>query len=97
MTRGHLIDASTNRSRTAFDHNPSEDREQFPDAIDPLMTVLADRTRRWQSLVGVISWFPVHNTSMTNRSTLISSDNKGWAAYAWERDGEAAQTPQGRW
>lgn len=84
VTRGHLTDASTNRSRSAFDRNPAEDREQFPDAIDPLMTLL--RVERDGQLVGAISWFPVHNTSMSNRSTLISSDNKGWAAYAWEHE-----------
>ncbi len=92
VTRGHLTDASTNRSKGAFAHNPAEDREHFPDAIDPLMTLM--RIERDDRLVGAISWFPVHNTSMSNRTTLISSDNKGWAAYAWERDGEAAQTPQ---
>jgi neutral ceramidase len=86
VTRGHLTDASTNRSRTAFDRNPAEDRELFPDAIDPLMTLL--RVERDDHLVGAISWFPVHNTSMTNRSTLISSDNKGWAAYAWEHEAD---------
>ena len=86
VTRGHLTDASTNRSRTAFDRNPAADRELFPDAIDPLMTLL--RVERDDQLVGAISWFPVHNTSMTNRSTLISSDNKGWAAYAWEHEAD---------
>ncbi|MGI9084067.1 MAG: neutral/alkaline non-lysosomal ceramidase N-terminal domain-containing protein [Aeromicrobium sp.] len=92
VTRGHLTDASTNRSRAAFERNPAMEREHFPDAIDPLMTLL--RVERDDLLVGAISWFPVHNTSMSNRSTLISSDNKGWAAYAWERDGADAQTPR---
>ena len=92
VTRGHLTGASTNRSRIAFDRNPAADREPFPDAIDPLMTLL--RVERDDRLVGAISWFPVHNTSMSNRSTLISSDNKGWAAYAWEQEGDDAQTPK---
>jgi neutral ceramidase len=92
VTRGHLTNASTNRSPAAFDCNPIEDRDHFPDAVDPLMTLL--RVERDDRLVGAISWFAVHNTSMSSRSPLISSDNKGWAAYAWERDGDAAQTPQ---
>ncbi len=87
VTRGHLTDASTNRSRSAFDRNPATDRKLFPDAIDALMTLL--RVERDDHLVGAISWFPVHNTSMTNRSTLISSDNKGWAAYAWEHEADS--------
>ncbi len=92
VTRGEVTDASTNRSPGAFERNPAEDRDHFPDAIDPLMTLL--RVERDGSLVGAISWFPVHNTSMSSRTTLISSDNKGWAAYVWEQEGDGAQTPQ---
>jgi neutral ceramidase len=36
-------------------------------------------------LVGAVNWFATHGTSMTNKNRLISSDNKGYAAYAWER------------
>ena len=32
------------------------------------------------------SWFPVHPTSMNNTNTLISSDNKGYAAIHFEAD-----------
>ncbi len=85
LTLGHaeLHDASSNRSRPAFDLNPASDRDCFPDAIDPQTTVLA--IRREGRLVGAINWFATHCTSMTNRNRLISSDNKGYAAYHWER------------
>ena len=33
----------------------------------------------------MINWFATHNTSMTNENRLISSDNKGYAGYHWER------------
>lgn len=36
--------------------------------------------------VGALSLFPTHGTSMTNKNTLISGDNKGYAAYHWEHD-----------
>ena len=82
---GHaeLHDASSNRSRPAFDLNPAEDRAFFPEAIDPQTTVLA--IQRGGQMVGAINWFATHCTSMTNRNRLISSDNKGYAAYHWER------------
>jgi len=80
---GELHDASSNRSRTAFDLNPAEERAFFPDAIDPQTTVLA--IQRDGQVVGAINWFATHGTSMTNRNRLISSDNKGYAAYHWER------------
>jgi neutral ceramidase len=80
---GELRNASSNRSRTSFELNPAEDRAFFPDAVDPQTTLLT--IERDGRLVGAVNWFPTHGTSMTNRNCLISSDNKGYAAYAWER------------
>ncbi|MDR6593707.1 neutral/alkaline ceramidase [Saccharothrix longispora] len=84
LGRGQLTDASVNRSRTAFDRNPAADKAHFPNAVDPSMTVL--RFRQGATDVGAISWFATHNTSMTNKNTLISPDNKGYASYRWEHD-----------
>ncbi len=83
LTQGELHGASTNRSRSSFDLDPPADRAHFPDAVDPLTTVL--RVERGGVLVGLINWFATHGTSMTNTNDLISSDNKGYAAYHWER------------
>lgn len=80
---GELYDASINRSRSSFDLNPEADKAHFPKAIDPQVTLL--QLQRKDSLVGVVTWFATHGTSMTNRNRLISSDNKGYAAYKWER------------
>lgn len=78
-----LHDASINRSPESFARNPETDRAHFPGAVDPQTTTLA--IERDGDVVGAINWFPTHGTSMTNRNTLISSDNKGYAAWAWER------------
>ncbi|MGW7416589.1 neutral/alkaline non-lysosomal ceramidase N-terminal domain-containing protein [Streptomyces sp. NPDC054863] len=83
LAHGELHDTSANRSRRAFDRNPGHDRAYFPRAVDPHTTLL--RIARDGELAGAVHWFPVHNTSMTNKNTLISSDNKGYAAYKWER------------
>jgi neutral ceramidase len=80
---GELRDASVNRSRSSFDLNPQSDKDFFPDAIDPQTTLLT--IERDGRLVGAVNWFPTHGTSMSNRNQLISSDNKGYAVYAWER------------
>ncbi|GLZ31729.1 neutral ceramidase [Lentzea sp. NBRC 105346] len=82
INRGELTNASVNRSKLAFGKNP--DKSFFPNGIDPAMTVL--RFKQGGSDVGAISWFATHNTSMTNANTLISPDNKGYAAYQWEHD-----------
>ncbi|MFF5879593.1 neutral/alkaline ceramidase [Streptomyces californicus] len=86
---GTLTNASVNRSRAAFDRNPAADRAAFPDAIDPAMTVV--RFRQGGEDVGAINWFATHNTSITNKNTLISPDNKGYASYAWEHDHEGVR------
>lgn len=87
--RGELTTASVNRSRVAFNANAASDKAFFPNAIDPAMTVL--RLKQGNTDVGAINWFATHNTSMTNANTLISPDNKGYAAYQWEHDHEGVR------
>ncbi|MRH87733.1 alkaline ceramidase [Nocardia sp. SYP-A9097] len=91
---GELHDASANRSRVAFDLNPAEDKAEFPDAIDPAVTVL--RLRQGGKDVGAITWFATHGTSLTDHNTLISVDNKGYASYRWEHDEMGARYLDGQ-
>jgi len=94
LGRGELTDASVNRSRTAFERNPQSDKDHFPLSIDPAVTVL--RFRQGGRDVGAIAWFATHGTSMTNTNRLISGDNKGYAAYAWEHDHAGTRYLDGR-
>lgn len=84
LNQGELTTASRNRSARAFRLNAAADRAAFPLEIDPLMSVLTFRQKG--RAVGTLSLFPTHGTSMTNTNTLISGDNKGYAAYHWEHD-----------
>nr|WP_238419904.1 neutral/alkaline ceramidase [Streptomyces taklimakanensis] len=84
LSHGELRGAGVNRSRAAFDRNPADIRNHFPDAIDPLTTLL--RIERQGRLVGAVNWFATHCTSMSGDNRLISADNKGYAAYHWERE-----------
>jgi neutral ceramidase len=97
LSSGELHDASVNRSPSSFDRNPDSDKANFPNRIDPQTTLL--RVERDGVTVGAINWFATHGTSMTNHNRLISSDNKGYAAYHWERvlsgiDYLASTTPE---
>lgn len=47
------------------------------------------------SLIGVINWFAVHGTSMNNTNTLVSGDNKGYAAYLLEKHVNGAGSTPG--
>ncbi|MBF6205986.1 neutral/alkaline ceramidase [Streptomyces gardneri] len=82
LGRTELHDASVNRSRVAWELNPPADKQHFPDAIDPAVTTLV--LRKGGRMVGTITWFATHNTSMTNTNRLISSDNKGYASFSAE-------------
>lgn len=84
LGHGELHDASANRSHVAFELNPDADKAEFPNAIDPKITVL--KLRQGGRDVGAITWFATHGTSLTDRNTLISADNKGYASYRWEHD-----------
>ncbi|MGK5446308.1 neutral/alkaline non-lysosomal ceramidase N-terminal domain-containing protein [Streptomyces radiopugnans] len=84
LSRGELRSASVNRSRAAFDRNPADVKAHFPDATDPLTTLL--RIERQGRLVGAVNWFATHCTSMSGDNRLVSADNKGYAAYHWERE-----------
>ncbi len=93
LGRGELHDASANRSRVAFELNPPEDKAELPNGIDPAVTVL--RLRQGGRDVGAITWFATHGTSLTDRNTLISADNKGYASYRWEHDEMGVRYPDG--
>lgn len=86
LSHDELRGTSANRSRVAFDRNPDDIKSLFPDAIDTQTSLL--RVMRGGRAVGAINWFPVHGTSMCGDNKLISSDNKGYAAYLWERETE---------
>lgn len=75
--------ASINRSKQAFDLNPEVLQGTNPMPDDSRMVVLS--VRRNSQPAGVIAWFAVHNTSLTQNNYLVSSDHKGYAAYLFEK------------
>ncbi|PZU03324.1 MAG: alkaline ceramidase [Gordonia sp. (in: high G+C Gram-positive bacteria)] len=94
LGRTELHNASAQRSRVAFDLNPPQDKNAFPDAIDPAVTVL--RLAQAGEDIGVITWFSTHGTSIADHNRLITVDNKGYASNRWESDepGVIAAFPQ---
>ncbi len=76
-----LDNASVQRSHTAYINNP--DRDNNPDEKDTLMQVL--KFVKKGKDVASINWFAVHPTSLTSKNTLVSPDNKGYAAWYWEK------------
>jgi neutral ceramidase len=46
--------------------------------------------------LGSINFYAVHGTSMFNTNRLVSGDNKGYAAYLFERAVNGWNVPAGR-
>jgi neutral ceramidase len=90
VATGELAGASSNRSAGAYGLNPREERAKYRADVDTAMTLLrlessASPEPGPLAPVGMLNWFAVHATSLTNRNTLISGDNKGYASYLFEK------------
>ncbi|KAI4133123.1 MAG: hypothetical protein LQ338_000388 [Usnochroma carphineum] len=81
-----IRDANVNRSPYAYLANPEEERARYKNDVDKTMTMLKFQAAEDGKDIGVLTWFPVHGTSMLGNNTLISGDNKGVAAMLFEED-----------
>ncbi|MCW8194848.1 neutral/alkaline ceramidase [Proteobacteria bacterium 005FR1] len=84
FNRGKLTGAGANRSATAYDANPEEERRRYDSNMDQDMTLL--KLVREDGEVGLINWFAVHPTAMTYDNHLISGDHKGHASNLFEKE-----------
>ncbi|KAJ9638108.1 hypothetical protein H2204_004419 [Knufia peltigerae] len=80
-----LEHANINRSPYAYLQNPKNERAGYTDDVDKNMTLLKFERASDGQAMGVLSWFPVHGTSLYQNNTLITGDNKGVAAYLFEQ------------
>ena len=78
-------DANINRSLYAYLVNPAKERAKYADDVDKELTLLRFRDAASGKDMGVLTWFPVHGTSMLGNNTLITGDNKGVAATMFEK------------
>lgn len=88
VNSGLLYDSNINRSPTSYVLNPQGERDQYPEGdTDKTMLLLNFLTDTpVPKNIGILNWFAVHGTSLNNTNTLTSGDNKGYAAYALERE-----------
>ncbi|KAL5121413.1 hypothetical protein ACEQ8H_000484 [Pleosporales sp. CAS-2024a] len=81
-----LTDTNINRSLFAYLANPEAERARYTDDVDKTMTLLKFTRASDSKNLGVLTWFPVHGTSLLGNQTLVAGDNKGVAAYLFEQD-----------
>lgn len=78
-----ILNANINRSPSAYLANPATERAKYHYDQDKEMSLLRFDDASGHAR-GFLSFFPVHGTSIYENNTLISSDNKGMAAYLYE-------------
>lgn len=74
-----------NRSLYAYLANPKDERARYEHDVDKEMVMLKFKDAGGENL-GILTWFPVHGTSMLGNNTMISGDNKGVAAIMFEKE-----------
>lgn len=72
-----------NRSLTAYEKNPIEERTYHGSSVDNYMTLIKFVLESKQP-IGVLSWFPIHGADIGQKNKFISGDNKGYAAHLFE-------------
>ncbi len=86
-----VVGANINRSLFAYLANPESERIRYnvstedDGSVDKEMTLLQFQRAADQKNIGILTWFPTHGTSMLGNNTLIAGDNKGVAAYLFEK------------
>lgn len=85
-----LLDTNDNRSEPAYARNPEQERARWQDingnevrTDKQMLQIRLDRDNG--ASIGLLNYFPVHTTSVGTHEPLISSDNKGLAAIAFEK------------
>jgi neutral ceramidase len=82
LAQGDLTNATKNRSVVAYQANP--DAASYTSDTNKRMVQLKF-TKDNGKEVGLLNWFAIHNTSLSQKFTKVSGDNKGYAQWRFEK------------
>ena len=94
LAPGHLSigaidieDSNISRSPYAYLANAAEERARYENNVDKTLTLLRflHSTDSGDKDIGILNWFAVHGTSMYGNNTIVTADNKGVAAWLFEK------------
>lgn len=83
--------ANINRSLFSYLANPEAERAKYnvsaedDGSVEKDLTLLKFQRASDGKNIGALTWFPTHGTSMYGNNTIITGDNKGVAAYLFEK------------
>uniref|UniRef100_K3WIZ4 Neutral ceramidase n=1 Tax=Globisporangium ultimum (strain ATCC 200006 / CBS 805.95 / DAOM BR144) TaxID=431595 RepID=K3WIZ4_GLOUD len=78
FNKGKIPNGGKNRSPEAYAANPEAEKALYEGNRDTDMRALHSKLR------GVLAFYPVHPTSLTQYNLLVSGDNKGYAEFLVE-------------
>jgi neutral ceramidase len=81
----NITDANINRSLYSYLNNPAAERAMYDTTVETDLTMLRFQRASDRKFTGVLTWFPVHGTSMLENNTHVTGDNKGVASYLFEK------------
>ncbi|KAI0379023.1 neutral ceramidase [Hypomontagnella monticulosa] len=81
----NITDGNLSRSLYAYMANPASERALYTDDTDKEMTVLKFQRASDGKNIGILTWYPVHGTSIYQNSTHVAGDNKGVAEVMFEK------------
>lgn len=85
VNQGTIEGCGGNRAIEAYGNNPAAERAQYDSNTDKTMTLLKFIGTDGDE-IGMLNWYAVHPDSIGPDNHLISSDNKGWAEFLFEKD-----------
>jgi neutral ceramidase len=85
ISETEVTEANINRSPSAYDNNPEEEKAQYQYNVDKSVVQLRMVDANGD-LFGAINWFAVHPTSMNNTNRLVTTDNLGLASIMLEKE-----------
>jgi neutral ceramidase len=92
VNRGEVQDCGGNRSPAAYLLNPQAERDHWGADTDREMLLLKfvklDDAGHEQP-IGLLNWYAIHPTDRGQKNTLVTGDNKGYAAWLFEQRPEA--------
>ncbi|KAM5453502.1 putative ceramidase [Microsporum audouinii] len=83
-----LVDGNINRSPYSYLHNPEDERKRYQYDTDKTLSLLRFDRASDDKTMAILTFYSVHGTSLYANNTLVSGDNKGVAAYLFERSAQ---------
>ena len=85
INNGEVEDCGDNRSPSAYDNNPEDEKARYTSNTDKEMLLIKFVKNNGKE-IGCLNWYAIHPTNRGNKNKLITGDNKGYASILFETE-----------